>query len=119
MKKIEIKSNQFQNVLKKAIEKKPMVRLGKKAGLYFVAGSTGNKYAVQFERGFYGAMFGSCLCPGAVRGFHCYHLAAALIVHSAYVKQEMRKPAPTRREMCAAVNPTLGWSGDESVRNLI
>ena len=96
MKKIEIGINQFQNVLKKAIETKPLVRLGAENDLYLVRGSSGDFYPVRFQRAAGGAMLGACLCEGAMRGFHCYHLAAALIAHSAFVRAGLRAPAPRR-----------------------
>ncbi len=118
---ININSNQFQNVLKKAIEVKPLVRPGAAAGSYLVRGSKLNGdglggyvfYPVAFRRGAGGRKIGECLCAGAMRGFHCYHLAAALMVHVAYVRQNMRPPAPTR------TMSRLSYSGSESVRNLI
>ena len=96
MKKIEINSKQFQNVLKKAIEKKPLVKIGKKENEYFVRGSSGDFYPVRFQRAGGGAMLGSCLCAGAMSGFHCYHLAAALVAHSAFVRGGLRRPASRR-----------------------
>lgn len=94
--KIEIKSNQFQNVLEKAIAKKPLVRIGAKPDSYLVRGSTGEFYPVSFQRASGGAMLGFCLCAGAQRGFHCYHLAAALLAHSAFVRAGIRQPAARR-----------------------
>ena len=96
MKKIEIDSKQFQNVLKKAIEKKPLVRVGAENDLYFVRASGGDFYPVRFQRSASGAMLGACLCEGAMKGFHCYHLAAALLAHSAFVRAGLRAPAPRR-----------------------
>lgn len=113
MKEIEINSKQFQNVLAKAVETKPLVRIGAAANQYFVRSSTGEFYPVTFRRAGGGKMLGSCLCAGAMRGFHCYHLAAALLAHSAFVRCGLRQPA-ARREMSP-----LAWSGSESVRNLI
>lgn len=93
MKKIETKSTQFQNVLAKAIETKPLVKIGQRENEYLVCGSAGDFYPVSFERGANGAMLGSCSCAGAERGFHCYHLAAALLAHSAFVRAGLRRPA--------------------------
>ena len=110
---ININSKQFQNVLKKAIEVKPLVRLGAAAGSYFVRGSSGSFYPVKFRVGGGGKKIGYCLCAGAARGFHCYHLAAALLAHSAFVRAGLRSAA-SKREMSP-----LDWSGSEAVRNLI
>ena len=96
MKKIETKSKQFQNVLEKAIETKPLVRIGQRENEYLVRGSAGDFYPVRFERGAGGAMLGSCSCAGAERGFHCYHLAAALLAHSAFVRAGLRSPVARR-----------------------
>lgn len=101
MKKIEIKSKQFQNVLKKAIAVRPLVRPvpfvpGAAAAVYLVAGSRGGFYSVGFARGSAGEMLYSCPCAGAGRGFYCYHLAAALLAHSAFVSGGLRAPAPSR-----------------------
>ncbi len=97
MKKIETKSKQFQNVLEKAIEKKPLVKIGQRENEYIVRGSQGNFYPVRFTRAVGGAMLGACSCAGAERGFHCYHLAAALLAHSAFVRAGLRSPATARR----------------------
>jgi len=97
VKKIETKSTQFQNVLAKAIEKKPLVKIGQRENEYLVRSSAGDFYPVRFERGAGGAMLGSCSCAGAERGFHCYHLAAALLAHSAFVRAGLRSPATARR----------------------
>ena len=105
MREIEINSKQFQNVLAKAVETKPLVRIGAAANQYFVRGSDPNGdglggyvfYPVTFQRAGGGKMLGSCLCAGAMRGFHCYHLAAALIAHSAFVRAGLRQPAARRR----------------------
>lgn len=112
MKKIETKSAQFQTVLAKAIEKKPLVKIGHKENQYFVASSTGEFYPVHFQRAGGGAMLGSCLCAGAMRGFHCYHLAAALLAHSAFVRAGLRKPAAKR----AVAPDALAWRGSDEVR---
>lgn len=101
--KIETKSNQFQNVLAKAIEKKPLVRpVSGDSAKYLVRGSSGDFYPVNFVRASGGAMLGYCLCAGGMRGFHCYHLAAALIVHSSFVRAGVRSPA-ARRALAAFV----------------
>ena len=96
MKEIEINSKQFQNALAKATAEKPLVKIGAKQNQYFVRGSSGDFYAVHFQRAAGGKMLGSCLCAGAMRGFHCYHLAAALIAHSAFVRCGLRVPAARR-----------------------
>lgn len=96
MKEIQTNHPQFQNVLAKAIEKKPLVRLCAESGAYLVRGSEGNFYPVKFQIGGGGRRLGSCLCAGAMRGFYCYHLAAALLVHSAFVSQGLRASAPRR-----------------------
>lgn len=109
--KIETKSNQFQNALAKAIEKKPFVRpVAGDASKYLVRGSNGDFYQVNFVRASGGAMLGYCHCAGAMRGYHCYHLAAALMVHSAYVRAGIRRPA-ARREMSPP-----SWSGSDEMR---
>ena len=88
---------QFQNVLKKAIEKKPFVSIGQNPGEYFVKGSTGNQYPVKFQRSASGKPLGSCLCMGAMQGFYCYHLCAALLAHMAFILYSLRAPAPKRQ----------------------
>lgn len=93
MKKIiDVKNNQFQNVLKKAIETKPLVRLGEIPGGYFVRASGGDFYTVSFWSES-GAKFCSCECKGFERGFYCYHIAAALLAHSAFVRAGLRSAA--------------------------
>lgn len=107
MKNIEINSKQFQTVLAKAVQTKPLVRIGNKPNQYFVRGSDPNGdglggyvfYPVYFQRAAHGQMLGSCLCAGAMRGFHCYHLAAALLAHSAFVRAGLRQPATRRPEI--------------------
>ncbi|MDQ3750422.1 MAG: hypothetical protein M3367_15615 [Acidobacteriota bacterium] len=99
MKHIEIKSKQFQNVLAKATQTKPLVRIGAKENQYLVRGSHGNFYSVTFQRAAHGEMLGACLCTGAIRGFHCYHLAAALLAHTAFVGAGLRQPAARRPEI--------------------
>lgn len=96
MNEIKIGSKQFQNVLAKAIAQKPKVHLGKKDGQYFVDGSEGNRYTVQFQVGGGGRRLGSCLCAGGQRGYFCYHLAAALLAHVAFVRAGLRVPAARR-----------------------
>jgi len=110
MKNIEINSNQFQNVLEKAVEKKPLVRIGHKPNQYFVRGSSGEFYPVHFQRAASGKMLGSCLCAGAMRGFHCYHLAAALLAHSAFVRAGLRQPAAKRENV---------WQGSDAMRSYV
>lgn len=113
--KIETKSAQFQRAIEKAIEKKPLVKIGGKENQYLVRGSSGDFYPVNFVRASYGAMLGYCHCAGAMRDFHCYHLAAALMVHSAFVRAGIRRPAARR----ALANFAPAFSGDDSIRNLI
>ena len=96
MKEINTNNQQFQNILKKAIEKKPLVRLGSENGSYLVRGSRGDFYPVSFQIGGGGRRLGSCFCQGAMKGFYCYHLAAALIVHSSFVSRGLRASAPRR-----------------------
>lgn len=96
MKEIDVNHRQFQNVLKKAIEQKPLVRLCAESGAYLVRGSKGDLYPVTFQVGGGGRRLGSCLCAGAMKGFYCYHLAAALIVHTAFVRAGLRAPAARR-----------------------
>lgn len=115
MKKIEVKSNQFQTILKKAIAVRPVVRPGKQDGVYFVPSSVDGLYKVSFLRGSFGEMFATCECKGYERGFHCYHVAAALLAHSGFVGCGLRRAAPP----VAFLPPSLSFSGDESVRNLI
>ena len=103
MNEIKMNTAQFERAMAKAIEKKPMVRNGKKDGQYFVAASDGfSAYRVSFTVGFYGKKLSSCMCAGGMKGFFCYHQAAALLVHSAFVKQGLRKPAVTRRQALSA-----------------
>lgn len=103
MNEIKMNTPRFQRAMAKAIEKKPMVRNGKKAGQYFVAASDGfSSYVVQFQIGAGGRRLGSCLCAGGQKGFFCYHLAAALLAHSAFVRAGLRKPAVSRREASPA-----------------
>lgn len=113
MKEIKINSKQFQNVLAKATAEKPLVKIGNKPNEYFVRGSAGDFYPVHFQRAAHGQMLGSCLCAGAMRGFHCYHLAAALLVHSAFVRAGLRQPA-AKREM-SSTSP-LTWRGSDQMR---
>jgi hypothetical protein len=100
--KIEINSKQFGRALEKAIQTKPLVRLGGEENQYLVRGSRGDFYPVKFVRGSSGAMFGYCHCAAAMRDFHCYHLAAALLAHSAFVRAGLRRPA-ARRALSAFV----------------
>lgn len=94
--KIETKSKQFQNALAKAIEKKPLVKIGAKENEYLVRGSEGNFYPVNFERSSAGAMFEFCQCAGAMGGYHCYHLASAQLAHSSFVRAGLRSPVSAR-----------------------
>lgn len=110
MKAIETNSTQFQSALKKAIATKHLVRCGHKQNEYFVRGSNGKLYPVHFQRAAGGQMLGSCLCAGAMRGFYCYHLAAALLAHSAFVRAGLRQPA-AQREMSP-----MAWRGSDDVR---
>ncbi len=126
MKKIEITSNQFQSILKKAIAVRPRVRLGKNTNEYFVPSSVDGLYRVAFFRGNFGEMFATCECKGYERGFHCYHIAAALLAHSGFVGCGLRPNAPRRSEISenaaglfADLPAKLSFRGDESVRNLI
>ena len=120
MKKIETKSTQFQNAIAKAIETKPLVRpmkynTGNTTIGYLVRGSSGDFYPVRFQRAGGGAMLGGCLCAGSQRGFHCYHVAAALLAHSAFVRAGLRPQAP-QRETSFAPPSHLAWSGSDEVR---
>lgn len=90
---INVKNNQFQNVLKKAIEVRPLVRpLRVMDGVYDVRASGGDFYQVSFWRED-GQMFGQCECKAAEKDFYCYHFAAALLAHSAFVREGLRRPA--------------------------
>ncbi len=103
MNEIKTQSPAFSRAIAKAIAKKPMVRIGKKTGQYFVAASDGfSAYPVLFTLGAGGRRLASCLCAGGQKGFFCYHLAAALLVHSAFVRAGLRKPAVSRREALPA-----------------
>ena len=124
MKKIEIKSAGFQRSLKKAIEKKPLVRMmpfsvGNSTIGYLVRGSRGDFYPVRFQRSGGSQMLGACLCAGGVAGFYCYHRAAALLVHSAFVACGLRPVAPRRVLSSAVLPPHLSWAGSDSVRAFI
>ncbi len=119
MKEIKTKNPQFQNVLKKAIAIKPLVRPlrflpASPTIAYLVRGSSGDFYPVRFQRSASGKMLGSCLCAGAMGNYFCYHLAAAMLGHCGFVRSGLRPAAPSR----AASAPPV-YSGDESVRNLI
>lgn len=96
MKEIDVNHRQFQNVLAKAVAVRPLVRLGSASGSYLVRGSSGDFYPVNFQLGGGGRRLGSCLCAGAMRGYYCYHLAAALLAHSAFVRAGLRAPASRR-----------------------
>lgn len=103
MNEIKMDTPRFERAITKAIEVKPMVRNGKKAGQYFVAASDGfSSYVVQFQIGAGGRRLGSCLCAGGQKGFFCYHLAAALLVHSAFVRAGLRQPAVSRQQALSA-----------------
>ena len=103
MNEIKMETPRFERAMAKAIERKPMVRNGKKAGQYFVAASDGfSSYVVQFQIGAGGRRLGSCLCAGGQKGYFCYHLAAALLVHSAFVRAGLRSPALSRRQALSA-----------------
>ena len=119
MKQIKINDSQFQNVLKKAIAVKPLVRPlrflpASPTIAYLVRGSSGDFYAVRFQRSASGKMLGSCLCAGAMGNYFCYHLAAAMLAHCGFVRSGLRPAAPSR-----SLPASLSYSGDESVRNLI
>ena len=103
MNEIQFNTPRFDRAITKAIETKPMVRNGKKAGQYFVAASDGfSSYQVLFQIGAGGKRLSSCLCAGGQKGFFCYHQAAALLVHSAFVRAGLRQPAISRRESSSA-----------------
>ena len=115
MNEIQFKSAAFDRAMAKAKAKKPMVRLGKNDGQYFVAASDGfSSYRVSFTLGGGGRRLSSCLCAGGQKGLFCYHQAAALLVHVAFVRSGLRKPAAPRPSFSRS-----SWSGSESVRNLI
>jgi len=101
MKQIQTKSKSFQRAIAKAISKKPLVRIGAKANEYFVRASAPEAapYPVHFQRAGGGQMLASCLCPGGINGFDCYHVAAALLAHSAFVRAGLRQPAARRPEI--------------------
>ena len=103
MNEIKMETPRFERAITKAIEVKPMVRNGKKAGQYFVAASDGfSSYVVQFRRGAGGRRLSSCLCAGGQKGFFCYHQAAALIAHVGLVRAGLRCGAVSRREASSA-----------------
>ena len=103
MNEIKIDSKNFKNSLAKAVAKKPFVRLGKKDGQYVVNGSQAeSRYVVQFQRGAGGKMLGSCLCQAGQKRLGCYHLAAALLAHSAFVRSGLRVAAPLAFALVAA-----------------
>ena len=103
MNEIKFKTARFDRAIAKAIENKPLVRLGKKNGQYFVSASDGfSSYQVLFQTGAGGRRLSSCLCAGGQKGFFCYHQAAALMAHAAFVKGGLRQPAQTRREQRAS-----------------
>lgn len=121
MNEIKINTAQFQRALAKAIEMKPLVRIGAGDGQYLVRGSKRNGdglggyvfYPVKFQLGGGGRRLASCLCAGGQRGFHCYHLAAALLAHSAFVRAGLRSAA-ARRE----TSPNV-WQGSDEMRAYI
>lgn len=107
MNEIKMETESFKRAMAKAIENKPMVRVGKKTGQYFVAASDGfSSYPVVFSVGGGGRRRSSYLCAGGQKGLFCYHQAAALLVHSAYVRCGWRLPAA----------PRLQWSGSDAMR---
>lgn len=113
MNEIKMNTESFQRAIAKAIETKPLVRNGKKAGQYFVAASDGfSSYQVLFQIGGGGRRLASCLCAGGQKGLFCYHQAAALLAHCAFVRSGLRQPAARRESL-------RDWRGSESVRNLI
>lgn len=95
---LNVDDGQFQNVLKKAIAEKPLVRATRFAGVYDVRSSGGDFYQVSFWREG-GDFCGKCECKGAERGFYCYHFAAALMCHVAFVRAGVA---------CAAVSVANG-----------
>lgn len=116
MNEIQFNSDSFKRAMVKAIEKKPLVKPGKNNGEYFVAASDGfSSYRVSFTLGGGGRRLSSCLCAGGQKGLFCYHQAAALMVHVAFVRAGLRKPAAPRPH--TSTLPV--FQGSDSIRNLI
>lgn len=116
MNEIKFDTKSFENALAKAIAKKPLVSPGKKDGQYFVAASDGfSKYPVLFQIGGGGRRLASCLCAGGQKGLFCYHQAAALLAHSAFVRGGLRRPA-ARREFPKSENV---WRGSDEMRAFV
>lgn len=113
MNEIKMETESFKRAMAKAIEKKPLVKIGHKAGQYFVAASDGfSSYTVQFQIGGGGRRLASCLCAGGQKGLFCYHQGAALLAHSAFVRCGLRSPAAPRPSSLSS----RSWSGSEGVR---
>lgn len=120
MNEIKMNTPAFDRAMAKAVETKPLVKIGKKDGQYFVAASDGfSSYVVQFQTGAGGRRLASCLCAGGQKGLFCYHQAAALLVHSSFVRAGLRRAAPSRPRPRFACSPRPSFVGSESVRNLI
>lgn len=91
--KIDTKSKNFKNVLAKAKKNKPFVSI--------VSGFDGTYRVEASGLGFYIVSFWSennekhcsCECLGFERGFFCYHIAAALLAHSSFVRAGLRRSA--------------------------
>ena len=117
MNEIKFSSESFKRAMAKAVEKKPLVRNGKTAGEYVVAASDGfSSYRVLFQIGANGRRLSSCLCAGGRKGFFCYHQAAALLAHTAFVRAGLRAGAVSRR---AVVDASRVWSGSDAMRALV
>lgn len=99
MKTIETKSASFQRAIAKATAQKPLVKIGFKPNQYLVRGSGGDFYPVLFQRAAHGQMLAACLCRGGISGFDCYHVAAAFVAHTSFVRAGLRPPAARRNEI--------------------
>jgi len=114
MNEIKMNTPRFNRAIAKAIETKPLVKTGRKAGQYFVAASDGfSSYQVLFQVGGGGRRLSSCLCAGGQKGLFCYHQAAAFIAHVGFVRAGLRVSA-ARREMSPGA-----WRGSEEMRSYV
>ncbi|MDQ4121642.1 MAG: hypothetical protein M3209_09370 [Acidobacteriota bacterium] len=94
-------SRNWENVLQKAIERRPLVGPAEHSAscaAYFVRGSAGDFYRVLFAGDENGDPWFRCTapngshCPGFAQGWHCYHVAAALLCHIGLVSSGLRAP---------------------------
>ncbi len=89
MNKLNLHSAGWFKAKEKAARVSPVVALGASSSLvaavYFVARSGGGSARVVLSRAVCGSPSAECLCPAGQRGLVCYHIAAAVALHSAFV----------------------------------